>query len=522
MSNGYNGGMFVRKKRNTSGSVSVQIIEKVKGAYRVVRTVGSSKDAAEIARLCDRAYHEMPLLRRQLTLNLLHEEDRLVLDALQRTSTLDIRVIGPERVFGALFDRIGFGAIKDELFRHLVVARLVYPTSKLKTVDYLYRYRGIVVDRHKIYRFLDTLRRKYKDMAERIAYEYTKRTLGAISVAFYDMTTLYFEAEDEDDLRKIGFSKDGKFQHPQIMIGLLVGENGFPIGYDIFEGNTFEGHTLVPILEKLSAKYEFGKPVVVADAAMLSKTNLEGLVQHEYTFIVGGRIKNESDALKIKILKRSASMKDGAFFNLTRGDGTRLVVTYTDKRAKKDRYNREKGVRKLRERVQSGRLTKEHINNRGYNKFLVLRGSMTVAIDEGKIAKDAQWDGLKGYVTNADMPAKKVVKHYGSLWQIEKAFRISKTDLRVRPIFHYRKRRIEAHICIAFVAYAIYKELERLLKQYGTAMSARRAAELTHTMYQIRILLPRSQREEYVIPALSPEQTVLIEAIHGKGGRVSR
>lgn len=523
VSNGYTERMFVRKKRNTSGSVSVQIIEKVKGIYKVVRTVGSSKDETEIARLCDRAYHEMPLLRRQFTLNLLPAEDRLVLDALQRISTFDIRVIGPERVFGALFDRMGFGVIGDKLFRHLVIARLAYPASKLKTVDYLYRYRGLVVDKHKLYRSLDTLHNKHKETAERIAYQHTKQTLGGtISVVFYDITTLYFEAEDEDDLRKIGFSKDGKFRHPQIMIGLLVGAGGFPIGYDIFEGNTFEGHTLVPTLEKLSVKYQLGKPIVVADAAMLSKENLQELVQHKYTFIVGGRIRNESGALKAELLKRSTGMRDGDSFEMSRGDGTRLVVTYKDKRAKKDRHNREKGVRKLCERIKSGRLTKEHINNRGYNKFLTLTGEVAVAVDEDKVSQDAQWDGLKGYVTNTDMPAKEVVEHYGNLWQIEKAFRISKTDLRVRPIFHYRKRRIEAHICIAFVAYAIYKELERLLKEYGITMSAKRAAELTHTMYEIHIRLPRSQREEHITPAFSEEQTLLIETIRGKTGRVSR
>lgn len=125
------------------------------------------------------------------------------------------------------------------------------------------------------------------------------------------MTTLYFEAEDEDDFRKISFSKDGKFQCPQIMVGLLVGEGGYPIGYDVFEGNTFEGHTLIKALNDIATKYKLGKPVVIADAAMLSKQNVEALKEHGYCFIVGGRIKNETDKVKLEILKRSCGKKDG-------------------------------------------------------------------------------------------------------------------------------------------------------------------------------------------------------------------
>lgn len=233
----------------------------------------------------------------------------------------------PELILGTLFDRIGFNVIKEDLFRHIVVARLAHPVSKLKTVDYLYRYQGINVDIDRIYRFLDVLNDRYKDTVERIAFEYSRNILGSIAVVFYDMTTLYFESEDEDDLRKIGFSKDGKFQNPQIMLGLLVGENGYPIGYDIFEGNTFEGHTLLPVIEKMCQKYGFGKPIVVADAALLSRDNIEYLVAEGYQFIIGARIKNESDAIKQQIL---AKAKNTTGFDITRSDGARLIVTYSE------------------------------------------------------------------------------------------------------------------------------------------------------------------------------------------------
>src|SRR3989344_2431227 len=360
--------MFVRKKRNASGSVSIQIIDKTDG-YKVVQTVGSAEHPDEIARLWQRGrqiVHGAKPGQSQL-FPVKSEADLAVENAMRQLANACIRTGGPELIFGTLFERLGFSVIPLALFRHIVISRLAFPVSKLKTVDYLYRYQGVAVSVDAIYRFLDTLQEKYITHAKEIVFAHTKRILETVSVVFYDMTTLYFEAEDEDDLRKIGFSKDGKFQCPQIMIGLLVGEGGFPIGYDIFEGNAFEGHTLIKTLNTIATKYTLGKPVVVADAAMLSKQNVEALKENGYTFIVGGRIKNETDKVKNEILKLSCDKKDGMSFEVTRDDGTRLIVTYSDKRARKDKHNRAKGVEKLKKKVASGKLTKTHIPNRGYN-----------------------------------------------------------------------------------------------------------------------------------------------------------
>lgn len=506
--------MFVRKKKNKSGTISVQIIDKSSG-YKVVRTIGSSKDNDEVSRFVKKAKQSIYTNQgRQTVFSFETKTNEAIKEFLKRLSNGQIRVIGPELILGTLFDRLDFNVIKEELFRHIVIARLAYPVSKLKTVDYLRRYQGINVDIDKVYRFLDALNDRYKDTVERIAFEYSKGILRNISIVFYDMTTLYFESEDEDDLRKIGFSKDGKFQNPQIMLGLLVGENGYPIGYDIFEGNTFEGRTLLSVIEKMRQKYGFNKPVVVADAALLSKDNIKHLIDEGYQFIIGARIKNESNELKEQILsKRKEATVQQEGFDITRSDGTRLIITYSEQRCRKDASNRERGLVKLRQRVKSGRLTKDNINNRGYNKFLTLNGNITVTIDEEKIKEDSLWDGLKGFITNTKLPKEAVVTNYRHLWQIEKAFRISKTDLRIRPVYHYRKKRIEAHICVAFVAYAIYKELERLLAQKKAMFSAKRAIELTHTMYSLEYQLPDEDQIEKIILKMDTEQKKLYEAI---------
>ena len=507
--------MFVRKKKNKSGTVSVQIISKNRGTYRVVKSVGASDEPVVIERLVAQARTHLLQDKHQIGLfPAFTKEAAAIVGFVRNLGNGAIRTIGPEHVFGTLFDRIGFNAIPEELFRHLVVTRLAYPKSKLKTADYLKRYRGLDIDVNDIYRFLDVLNATHKTTVEHIAFAHTKKTLGIITVVFYDMTTLYFEAEEEDDFRKIGFSKDGKFQCPQIMIGLVVGEGGFPIGYDVFEGNTFEGHTLITTLETVAAKYQLGKPVVVADAAMLSKKNIEELKRHDYAFIVGGRIKNESEKLKSEIIAQARGLSDAASFEVNREDGTRLVVTFSEKRKRKDIHNRDKGIKKLRTKVASGKLTKASITNRGYNKFLTLTGEIAVAIDDDSIARDARWDGLKGYVTNTKLSHEKIIEHYGHLWQIEKAFRVSKSDLRVRPIFHRKRRRIEAHLCIAFVAYSIWKELELLLKKQGVDMTPTRAADLTHTMYAIEYQLPEAATTDIVILQMEAEQQILSDAVH--------
>jgi hypothetical protein len=506
--------MFVRKKANASGSVSVQVIDKANG-YRVVKTLGAARDPAEIERLVEMGKAFIARQSKQYALFPRHERDNaIVLDFVQTLQNASIRTLGPELVFGRLFDEIGFGAIPERLFRDIVVARLVYPTSKLKTVDYLYRYQGKSVSADSVYLFLDRLNDRYGRQARQIAYLHSRKVLRKISVVFYDMTSLYFEAEDEDDLRRIGFSKDGKFQNPQILLGLLVGENGYPIGYDIFQGNTFEGKTLLPVLERIQREYGFDKPVVVADAAMLSQDNLDLLDEARYPFIVAARLRNETSRMQEEILRRCAGLANGQSVVIERDDGRRLIVSYSDKRARKDAHNRDRGLRRLRQRVGTGRMTKEHLNNRGYNKFLKLTGEVRVEIDEGKVVQAARWDGLKGYLTNTDLPAEAVIEHYGQLWHIEKAFRISKTDLRIRPMYHRRRRRIEAHVLVAFVAYTIYKELERRLREAGLPMTPSRAAELTQTMYEMSFTLPNDPELRRILLQMDDEQQQLYKLLY--------
>ena len=503
--------MFIRQKKNRSGSVSVQIVSKARGSYKVVKTIGCGTKCHEIDQLLEKAKSEKLKLEKQLPL-FLSVQDEAAKQAFQNLSNSNVQTIGPELVFGRIYDYIGFNKIDEPLFRHLVIARLAFPLSKLKTIEYLYRYQGVSIEISAIYRFLDKLNNQLKKRVEQITFQYTKKTLkNNINVVFYDMTTLHFEASDEDDLRKKGFSKNGLHNNPQIFIGLLVGLGGYPIGYDVFEGNIYEGHTLIPFLEKVQEKFNLGKPIVVADSGLLSNKNIKALEEKDYQYIIGARLRSETKVIQQQITEQT--YRNGELKSIGKENNRRLIIHYSDKRAKKDSYNRKKGLQRLEKRLNSGKLTKSNINNNGYNKYLEMIGEVKIQIDYKKYESDIVWDGLKGYITNSKLSNEEVLENYQNLWHIEQAFRMSKTDLKIRPIYHRLKHRIEAHICIAFTAYAIYKELERVLQQEGSTLSLKRASEITHNMYQISFMLPESKQQVKQLLNMDIEQKELFGII---------
>ncbi len=540
--------MFIRKKLNKSGTVSVFVLSTTKSRkQRLVKSFGSAhpNDTASLEKLMLQASSFIQEMEGPSLPHIYEEED--VIDGfVSSLNNAQVQVAGPELVFGTLYDRIGYGAIRNRMFRNIVICRLFNPGSKLKTVDYMERYLHVTYSVDQIYRFLDNLcyrkeeeekgndgrksetagegseptstssakskQDDFKTRVEDIAYSYTKKMVGdGISVCFYDMTTLYFEAAEEDDLRKCGFSKDGKHSCPQIFLGLLVASGGNPIGYEIYEGNISEGHTMIPLIRKLASRFGFDKPIVVADAGLLSKANIEELTKDGYQYIIGARPKSESDKVKEQIL--SLDMKYGDIVEIEKDGGVRIVLSCTERRAQKDAHNRQRGLARLQKKMASGRLTKQNINNRGYNKYLKMEGEVTISINMEKYEADAAWDGIKGYVTNTTLEKDEVITNYSNLWFIERAFRMNKFDLAVRPIFHRLRNRIEGHICICFTAYTIMLELERMLKAAKSEITIYRAQELVKNMYAITYTLPKSKQTKRVYLGMDEEQSELCRLV---------
>lgn len=509
--------MFVNRNKNKSGTVSVRVLQKRGRGNVLVKSFGSSRDKKEI----ERKVAEAKEFIQRHTGSFYHlfnqppAED--IEDFVCSLSNSQISVDGPEAVFGKLFDYVGYGEIGG-LFRPLVLSRLVAPGSKLKTVDYLWRYNGVSCDVNKVYRYLDKLCDRdpaspgIKDRIEQITFAHSANVMGGcVDVVFYDITTLYFEAADGDDLRRTGYSKDGKFDCPQVLLGLLVTREGLPVSYEIFEGDLSEKKTFVPLLKRVQQKFRFSPPIVVADAGLLSRKNIEALVEDGYEYILGARIKNENKAEKQRIL--GLHLSDGQAASIKTDDGLRIVVSFTEKRRKKDAFNREKGLRRLQEKVSSGKVGKKHINNRGYNKYLRIEGEASIEIDMEAFERDSAWDGLKGYVTDTTLPDEEVIGNYHNLWFIERAFRMNKTDLRIRPMYHRLRNRIEGHICICFCAYVLQLEVERLLREAGSVITIDRARELVKTMYAVSYAKPGQAKPSKVMLQMDSEQLELYRLV---------
>ena len=494
-------GLRVRKKKNQSGSISVQIVDRTNRGYKVVETLGCSDDETEIDKLHQKAILRINDLSQNLFSKSLDEtsETLLLKKLLSKLTTQDFIPIGDELIFGKIFNNIGCNNLfnnvksirkqedKNFLFKSLVISRLLYPGSKLELINYLSYFKNIDITSDKIYRFLDTLYQdEIKSRIETCVFEHTKKVMnGEIIVTFYDVTTLYFESESEDDLRRVGFSKEGKIARPQIQLGLFTTLEGYPLSFEVYEGNKYEGHTLIDVLKKFQDRFQLDKkPIVVADRGMLNNDNIAYLENNNYKYILAYKIKNISNDLKEEI-KNLTFIDDNVTHNIefkkvipfadendkkqTIHVNQRLVLSYSTQRAKKDKYNRNKAIQRLENKIKSSKtITKKDLKLSYYAKYIDLddnNSKITFNINNQKIIEDEKLDGIKGFVTNDfTLTANEIIEHYNNQYEVERAFRISKTDLKIRPIYHRLETRIKAHILISFVSYAIYKEFDRKLK----------------------------------------------------------
>ncbi len=450
--------MFIRRVKSRN-SVCFQLGEKRRGRFVFLRQIGCAAAPEKIEALA---------LKAKQVLNEWRVKSQLPLFPAGKPPTAklsDWRITGYHDVFGSVYDRIGF---PRGLLRDLVIARIVYPKSKAATIRYLSRNLGINVEKNRLFRFLDTLD---KDQLVQTAFRFVAGHYpGGISVCFYDVTTLYFETAAEDEFRQKGFSKDHRTDTPQILIGLFVDRRGYPFDFEWYEGKTFEGHTFIRAVAAISRKYAFTDLTVVADAGMLSNDNLNYLSGTGINYIVGARLKSLPGTVIRKVLAHAYAGRPVYEKAL---NGRRLIIDYSLARAKLDAKNRQRTLAKLKQKLALGRTVIRK------SKYLAVSGrTAATGIHQGRIDFDRQFDGLKGYWTNQGNPAaaEAVIHQYHQLWRVEKAFRMSKHDLRERPVYHYLPRRIKAHLLLCFVSLLVMKETETVLA--AVPCSPERAIEL--------------------------------------------
>lgn len=525
--------MYIRvKTSNDNRTTFVQIVQSVRAAgrvtQRIVRHIGVAKDDTELEKLKILAEsirlklevrgqqylfkpEEVTSLKKPGTtyessdynVNLanLVEEQRLV--------------AGIHEAYGKLFDDLGYGKVTSipsrnkmmaEVFKNIVLARIANPASKRASVLKLEEDFGLTINLDKVYRMMDKLDDPEIDRLKKITYENTLGLLGQkINVIFYDATTIYFESFDEDELKRNGFSKDHKHNQPQVLLALMVTTDGLPVDYEVFAGDTFEGSTLIPALTKVRQKYDIEKVVFVADSAMLSNDNiaeLESLKGENLSYIVGARLKNLNTTLKSKILdiNNYKEIKPGLKIGQFEYSNKKLVVSYSAKRARKDSLDRKKAIEKLKAKLEKSKSVKANISNNSYRKYLKIQGSSSIELDEDKIEVDSAWDGLHGVVTNSDLSPSQVLEKYKELYNVEAAFRVTKHDLSVRPIYHWKPDRIKAHIAICYCAYCLVKQMEYRVSLQYEKLSIEDIRELLMHV-QTSVFFDRKKKIRYAFPS---------------------
>lgn len=533
--------MFVRIKQTpNSPRKSVQIVQSVrKGAsvsQKIVRHIGIAFDDDELEKLVSLAESIKVKLEAQQQMFLISPEEiaRMNMEAkangdkiTEEDYKVDIRNLEEEQrvisgihdVYGKLFHDMGYDRVirnparnkaSVRIFEDIVLARIANPSSKRTSVHMLEENFGISLNLESVYRMMDKLDDQAIEKLKKISYMNTKRLyMEKIDVVFYDCTTLYFEAFDEDELRGKGFSKDHKFNEVQVLLALMVTKEGLPVGYNLYEGGKYEGHTLIPALKELKSKYEIDKVVFVADAGMFNKENLKEMEGESLEYIVGARLKSLPGNLKEQILNEDNYREISEGFKTAGFDylGRRLIVSYSAGRARKDAHDREKVLEKLRKKLSGKKNIKEYLNNNGYKKFLEVEGETQVGVNQDKIDADRKWDGLRGIITNAgELSDEEIIRQYGNLWQVEEAFRITKHDLKVRPVYHWKPRRVKAHIAIAYTAYSLVRYLEYRVKLQYIKLSPE---EIRRNLIEVQtsILYDKTRKIRYGLPSRMSKHT---------------
>ena len=550
--------MFVRVKSTpNSPRKSVQIVESYrkgdKVSQKIVRYVGIAMDDNEL--------EQLKLLAESIKIKLeadnqgllfspeeLAQKNKTAKDKKAEETEEDYKVnlkdlveeqrvvSGIHDVYGKLFDDMQCASIianparnrsAAAIFRDIVLSRIANPRSKRATVDLLEENFGVSLNLDRVYRMMDKLDDRAIEKLNNLMYEHTKKLYGGqIDVIFFDCTTLYFEAFEEDEFRRNGYSKDLKFNQPQVLLALMVTKEGLPIGYKAFSGDTYEGHTLIPALRELKEKYKLDKVIYVADAGMFNKDNLaelETLQEQGFQYIVGARLKGMPKKLKEEILNPDNYKEVTGGYKISRFNynGRELIVSHSAERARKDKHDRKKAIEKLKKKLARNKSPKEYMTNYGYKKYLKVEGESSISLNEEKIQADSRWDGLHGVVTNAkDLSNREIINQYNNLWQVEEAFRVTKHDLKVRPIYHFKPQRVKAHLAISFTAYALVKHLQYRVKLQYKKLSPERIRQHLINV-QTSILLDTKKRIRYGLPSRMSQEARKIYQVQAIERRIT-
>lgn len=373
----------------------------------------------------------------------------------------------------------------------MTFSRLLWPDSKRATFlaqDIVLGIRPCALD--ELYKSLDFLAKEKENLERHLNRKLGSLVSRTLSVAFYDVTTYYFESVRKDALKAFGFSKDNKVNQVQVVMGLLIDDHGIPVSYELFPGNTNDFKTLVPVMERLRDVYGVRRLIVTADRGLNSKSNLHFLKSIGYDYVMAYKIRSATKELKDLVLDPSGYKAIGEDFRWKSADfetsvvvdgkkehwTDHIVLTWSAKRARKDHADRERLVEKSKKLVASASRMKSEMK-KGGKKYVKLTMSEEnpLAFDEEQVRYDEQFDGYYGILTSdLSLKPEEVISAYRELWKIEESFRVLKSDLDARPVYVWTEKRIRGHFAVCYLALVMQRLLEHRLRLAGVEMSTER------------------------------------------------
>lgn len=493
--------MFVREKTSpTTKHKYLQILksyrEEGKVKQRVVASLGCIEDLKERNELRNVAFALLNYLR-----------DKPIIIEKDKIKEIRRVIWGADLCYRRIWEGLKIGEIIKGILADtrikidiekttylMCLEHLIRPMSKLSTYENRIKIYGEWdISLHHLYRTLDILSKNKERIEEGIFFSNRDLFNNSCDVVFYDTTTLYYESQRESSLLRYGYSKDGKFNNVQIVLGLLIDRESRPFGFDVFSGNTFDSKTLPEVLSKLRERFNLRKVIIVSDKGIFSDENLKRIVDKDFSFIISARIRNLSKENKdeIRDIKRYKLIKgvgdDKIFIYETRLKGYRLICSYSTKRAAKDAFDREEAIKKIKEKISNGE--KRFITNSSYRQFIRLK-SEQVEINEKNVLEDESWDGFSGIITNDEnLSSETIISEYHNLSNIEESFRIMKSHLETRPMFHWTESRIKGHLMVCFISFLLLRQLEKILKDNGKNYSPQDIRQALNDLQLSEILI---------------------------------
>lgn len=413
--------------------------------------------------------------------------------------------VGMEDIFGYLYNELGFGTLlsstHQETLKNVLLSRILEPGSKRRLVKSIKEDLDSDIHLDRIYRMMDSLNNESETIQQKIFAATKKASGNKVSLVLFDVTTLSFESISEDDLRRFGFSKDFKFNTTQVTLALATTTEGLPVGYRLFPGNTAESKTLIESIKQWRTTFPIEHVTVVGDRAMMSEKNLSDLEEAGFKYIVAYPLRKLAKEYKNEILDESkykvlTEDKEVNRFRVIDLGERKLCISYSVKRAEKDAKDCERLVSKLEKKLSTCKDVKRLLNKNGYLKYSDVSGKAEAFIDQEKILEDSRWDGLHGVVTNKDDISTNIFGEYRSLWVIEDSFRINKHTLKMRPIYHFTPNRIQAHILLCFMSFAMVRFAQHRLSKAGHSMSVHRIVDALRDV-EASILIDTIYDERY-------------------------